>query len=59
VAVALDVRRFWVEITLIFFSDHHNRLHVKQKYRANAESRNNFKKVLEKGKDPNINDDHS
>ena len=38
------------DLILILLADHHNRLHVKQKYRANAESRNDFKKVLEKGK---------
>ena len=38
------------DLNLILLSDHHNRLHLKQKYRANAESRNDFKKVLEKGK---------
>ena len=37
-------------LNLILLTDHHNRLHVKQKHRANAESRNDFKKVLEKGK---------
>ena len=38
------------DLNLILLADHHNRLHVKQKHRANAESRNEFKKVLEKGK---------
>ena len=38
------------DLNLILLSDHHNRLHLKQKHRANAESRNDFKKVLEKGK---------
>ena len=38
------------DLILILLADHHNRLHVKQKHRANAESRNEFKKVLDKGK---------
>ena len=38
------------DLNLILLTDHHDRLHLKQKHRANAESRNDFKKVLEKVK---------